>query len=64
MPGALFLTEPTARDHTHPFLLQELKTVVLVWRQALFLGVVRIHRGSRVKRDGKRLYKGSLEAIS
>ena len=53
MPGALFLTEPTARDHTHPFLLQELKTVVLVWRQALFLGVVRIHRGSRVKRDGK-----------
>ena len=38
MPGALSLTEPTARDHTHPLLLQELETVVLVWREASFLG--------------------------
>ena len=53
MPGALLLTEPTARDHTHPFLLQELKTVVLVWRQALFLGVVRIYRGKSGKERGE-----------
>ena len=33
MPSALLLSEPTPGHHTHPLLLKELYTVVLVWRQ-------------------------------